>query len=273
MKKTVWGLAATAALMGAPALAGTFLPDYTGYSGLKQGCTLCDSTVNFAVYQNDGNWLSDLGVSSNAVDLIPGTTGAELFVYMYQVMNTNNNTGPDEEIQDFNIAVNPGLVDSVGYLNSVVFTDVAGNTVNYNTDITLADPDEAETDLEDLIPGNRTPEIAGLSPVGLAGDPGGTNPDGAQFTLISSIPVGATGVPGLNFSWDFGNTIPLGGFSPVLFFTSDHEPDYTWADTRSAGGTGAAGDVPAPVPVPAALPLLASAFGILGFMRMRRNKA
>lgn len=270
MKMTAWGLAVAATLAGAPAMAGTYMSGYTGYSGFMQGCTLCDSTTNFTVYQNDGNWVDDLGLSGSVVDLISGTTGLESFVYMYQVMNTNNNVGADETIQDFNIAVNPSLVKSVGYLNSVVFSDVVGNTVNYGPDVTLADPDEAETALEDPIPGNRTPEVSGLSPIGLATDAGGFNPDGAQFTLISNVVVPAVAVDGLNFSWDFGNTIGLGGFSPVLFFTSERRPDYTWADTRSAGGTGAAGDVPAPVPVPAAALLIITAMGALTVAGRRR---
>ena len=54
MEKTTWELIFSATLMGAPAIAGTYMTDFTRYSGFKLGCSLCASTVNLTVYENDG---------------------------------------------------------------------------------------------------------------------------------------------------------------------------------------------------------------------------
>jgi hypothetical protein len=54
MEKTTCKLIFSATLMGAPAIAGTDVADFTRYSGFKPGSSLCASTVNLTVYENDG---------------------------------------------------------------------------------------------------------------------------------------------------------------------------------------------------------------------------
>ena len=85
-------LAATLAVCGQ--LTAATLSSYSGYSEFGIPCDLCDSFVNFSVYQNtDGNWTDDAFFSgSNPTTLndlggnFSGVDAAANYVFMYQVI-------------------------------------------------------------------------------------------------------------------------------------------------------------------------------------------
>ncbi len=248
---------------------------YTGLSIFGNPCPLCDSLVNFAVYQNtDGDWTDDAFFSAvTRTDLadVANLWGATAkYVYMYQPVNiVLDDPGLDNPIRDFNITIAPlnmPLISGAGYFGGV-FTDEAGNIVDANPDRDLDQPDVAGFVPD--IAGDRTPNRAfedtlGLSPTSTAiYAPQAVN----NGNLISSPAVDG-GTPHTGLIFDYGSAgIPTGSSSTMVFFTSNLRPDYTWAETESAGGTGAVGNVAAPIPVPAGAALLGSAVAAFGVVR------
>jgi MYXO-CTERM domain-containing protein len=145
-----------------PAGAG-FLPEYTGWTEMYD-CPVCDSTINFAVWQGEGGdgWGNDSAFNGLTLNGLTGGGSidtASPFVYLYQVINTDNDRDrlndllpqelqdagvPEEPLADFQI-LNRGsqqAFSSGGYL-SAVFVDVAGKAVLGGANSTIADPDYA----------------------------------------------------------------------------------------------------------------------------------
>lgn len=249
-----------AMMLGAPAEA-AFLPGFEGYSVLGGGtsqCPLCDSTVNFAVWQNtDGNWLNDL---PNPTDLGPTTTGAEQYVYMYQVVNTDPLNVQNQILENFNVSFGPagGSTTPTPFLSGGYFD----NTVFNN-------PSSAITPLDTPDDGSPS-QLSTVNP--FAANTSAFDPNALSANIMANPAVGGGGdYPGELFQWNAGNEIPADGTSSVLFLTSDLEPTFRWAETESPGGFGAAGDVPSAVPVPAAVWLFGSA--LLGLIGVARRKA
>ncbi len=220
-------------------------------------CPLCDSTVSFAVWENEsGNWLNDsfFANAGTAVALAPFSTGVDTaarYVYLYQVNNTDPLAPPEQELENFNITwISPPT--SGGYLDTTTFSALSG----------------AVTPLD--VPNDHSPSL--LTSVGnLVAGSGLVNADSLERNVISSPAVqnGTLAAEAMLFSWNANNRIQPGNASSVVFLTSDQAPRYTWAESESPGGFGTAGDVPSAVPVPATLSLLA--IGLVGMRRARRG--
>ena len=107
---TKFGLLCTAALLVGASSAHALnlgMPGFAGYSVLSNPCPLCDSLVDFTVYQNiDGDWTDDpyfANVSQNGMADSDGQWGTSIdssagYVYMYQPVNLDNNNPPDNPL-------------------------------------------------------------------------------------------------------------------------------------------------------------------------------
>lgn len=166
-------------------------------------CPLCDSTVNFSVYENtDGNWTDDSEFANlNTTSLLNGIDSSARYVYLYQVINTNPLPQGEDDLLTFNIAVEewePGP-------QSDVFPFVTDSNAVNPTRLTYEEiRDDAVEQLN--------------NPVGVAS-------------------------PTQGMSFLFGTEIPADATSSVLFLTSNEVPDFPWARTQSGSGEGTSGDV------------------------------
>jgi hypothetical protein len=244
------------------------LGPYSGQSEFGTGCDLCDSFVNFAVFENTGgNWATNPFFAGIAPTTLLGvTTGQERYVYMYQVVNNDpGGAGAENALRNYNIAMNPALATSGGYFSTAQFLDVGNNQINNTPNFALSNPDPALGNPD--VANNGVPGAAGLIPLGIAAG-NGINPVALFGGSISNMTVGGGIWPGL--LWDFGapTGVPVGATSSVLFFTSDLAPAYVWAESESPGGSGAPGDVSAPIPEPASYVMLGA--GLLLLSQMRR---
>jgi hypothetical protein len=247
-------------LLSAPTQA-AFLSAYEGYSVFGEQCELCDSTVSFAVWENTGgDWLNDL---PSPTDLIGTSTGAERYVYLYQIVNTNPLGGEEQRLENFNITygnqgagVTPSPFRSGGYLDQLQFTDLS-------REVTPLD-----------VPNDGSPSA--LTSVKLSTTQAFmTNPDAIapvalSFDLMSAPAVGGGLFPGALFQWAANNQIEPGEISTVLYLTSNLEPTFRWAETESPGGSSAAGDIPSVVPLPTSVWLFgASLVAVISLARRR----
>jgi hypothetical protein len=145
---------ATAALLGLLATSGAragFMAELTGWTEMND-CPPCDGTVSFAVYENkDGNWLDDEHFAAFEPSISAGSvTGAESFVYLYQVVNTDNNSpegfpfeeGNIGELQLRNRSDTSPLFSGGGFFNAV-FDDETPVLGDFNSNYTLAVEDYA----------------------------------------------------------------------------------------------------------------------------------
>lgn len=270
----VLALAAGAVGSGAHA---QLMPAYTGLSEFTIPCPLCDSTVNFAVYHNTGaNWNSATffgGLTaipladSGAVSKFGAAVDSDAkYVYLYQVVNTNQNVGvTDNPLRDLNIALDSNLLTGAGYFNGV-FADSSGDPVDFTNPFMF--PYVAGTGNQ--TPGDLTPSaVAPPLPLGLVGSDAAVDPD----LVITGLAISnsATGLAPDSIIYGLGATgIQPGGTSSVMYFTSNYGPKYNWVETESFGGIGSVNDVPVPVAEPASMALLGA--GLLGIGATRRRR-
>ncbi len=283
-KFAITGLAGMVGVIGLQASASAaFLGNFEGYSvfGVNdQGgtqaptvCPLCDSTVSFAVWENtDGNWIDDLtnqiGASPSA--LANSFTGAEDYVFLYQVVNTDPlpQTPPDPSLGIFNVTkttedgapIADQPYTSAGYFSGRVFENASS----------------AETPLD--TPNNWEPTM--IETVRGFTD-GGVDPIAAQLPPAGSFQISSDGVrnatpyDGALFQWT-PNQIPAnGGTSSLVFLTANkgevsidgvdynQELGFVWAESQEFGGTGAAGDVPGIKNVPVSAPEPMTVLGLM----------
>lgn len=236
----------------------------TGYEGASSfglgspGCPLCDSTVNFAVWKNtDGNWFDDLDPGGKRQGLYGGMSdGTEQFVYLYQVINTDLLNVANPQLVNFNVSYGP-----IGTPNPFLVGGYFGNTTfaALDTSAPLDTPNDGTPGVVKTV----TPLV---DPVGIA------NPE-TLTEIICANPAVASGLGYNCMNYDFeGPTSPIGPgeTSPVLFLTSNLGPTYSWAETESPGGFGAAGDVPSPV-IPEPTTMLLFGSGLIGLAGLRRR--
>lgn len=271
----VLALAAGAAGTGAQA---QLLPQFTGVSEFAQPCGLCDSMVNFAVYRNqDGNWTNDAffgGLSPNALPDFGGKFGATVdaaasYVYLYQVVNTNQSGGADDPLRDFNLSINSSTVTGAGWLGGA-FRDANGTAIgNANPSIVTG----YTFGSGDLAADNGTPSaLVTDAPLGLGVADDLVAPAGVRTGLSISNPAPAFSDDSIIFGWNVDALIEAGKSSPVLFITTNAAPVYRWAETESQGGFGSANDLPStPVAEPASMALLGA--GLLGIGALRRRRS
>jgi hypothetical protein len=276
---TKFGLLCTAALLVGASSAHALnlgMPGFAGYSVLSNPCPLCDSLVNFTVYQNvDGDWTDDpyfANVSQNGMADSDGQWGTSIdssagYVYMYQPVNLDNNNPPDNPLVSFGVTMHANRlanVTSAGYFGGVFLGEI-GQTVDANPHFDVDDID-LMTYVPDIA-GDRTPNRANEGTVGLTPTATQIVAPTSVFSgnLISNAGAGFGPTPGITFL--YGGTIPTNVSSTTVFLTSNQRPGYEWSETESIGGSGAVGDVPAPIPVPAGAVLLGSGIAIAGLYR------
>ncbi|MEW9921452.1 hypothetical protein AB2B41_17725 [Marimonas sp. MJW-29] len=284
-KPCVLAVSLVASFCGASAMAGTLSP-FTGYTVFSEDCSTCDSTTNFSVWHNtDGDWSDDLffgsafssavGFNGNAVGSIDTSAN---FVYMYQVVNSNPRTesGIDNALASLGVTVESDLITSGGYFaghvfqtNEAVPQPIDGTPENMDGTSTAVGSLNAPTPPLD-VPDDGAPAVNGLT-TGLVRDAGAVPAN--SFFLNQNLEndnffADMRDVEGV--LWGFTG-IPTGGYTSVLFMTSNHGPRYTWGETDT-GGIGALGDVPTPVPLPMPAMLLISGLGGFAFLRRRGRR-
>jgi hypothetical protein len=253
------GAIAGVGLASYPAQA-AFIGQYSGYTVFggppdlipTPQCPLCDSTVNFSVYENtDGNWTDDSEFANlNTTSLLNGIDSSARYVYLYQVINTNPLPQGEDDLLTFNIAVEeidedwrdmgtlpyigpydgPNPYTSGGYLDGTVFANASRATEPLDT------------------PGNWEPgPQSDVFP--FVTDSNAVNPTRLTYEEIRddaveqlNNPVGVAS-PTQGMSFLFGTEIPADATSSVLFLTSNEVPDFPWARTQSGSGEGTSGDV------------------------------
>ena len=259
-RQIILRLCCTGFLLVGSSLSAATIPAFTGFSEMGLPCDLCDSYVNFSVYQSsDGNWTDDSifsNFTATPLNDIAGQLGAvdtdAAYVYMYQVVNKDvvgqQGSATDNQLRDFSVTYRGTLpFTSGGYFPRAVFTDVNSTSVtgtNYSLDFPNPTLGNGPTDS----PGDGAPSKANLAVanIGLATDASTTFPSSLNSTgNISNL----TQFPGqffdgVIFSWPDTGRIPLDGYSPVMFLTSDEAPFYLLGETESPGGSGSLGDVP-----------------------------
>lgn len=258
------------------------IPGFAGYSVFGQPCPLCDSITNFTVYQNtDGNWTDDAyfnSVSHNGLADVGGQWGASVdgsaaYVYMYQPTNKDSTPSLDNPLSVLSISMKStntlANITSAGYFGGVFLGEI-GQTVDANPHFDVDDIDLVNYVAD--VAGDFTPSRANEGTVGLTATSTPIfAPSAVHSELLISNPSVDSGMPTQGVLFEYGTAIPTGSSSATVFFTSNQRPGYTWGETESLGGTGATGDVPAPVPVPAGAVLMGSAIAAFGFARRKRK--
>ena len=237
-----------------------FLSDYSGYSELGAGplgeaqCAICDSVVNFAVWEKEGeSWTDDPIFEGIDLNYLSGTDSESQYVYLYQVVNTDPIISgfSEAEAQELNLeniplfefsvsipGAQPNDSDpytSVGYLKDTVFADGEGPLLggpeisgeNYSLDV----PDLNIGDALDF-PNDGVPFATGETPIGLANNPDAVEPSTFRTDVLShrSVLDDAPFVGNI-ITWEetANGLIGPDETSSVLFLTSDLPPDFAWA--------------------------------------------
>ncbi len=252
------------------------LTNYTGSLHAAGGSI----AVNYAVFARDiggGNWTSLL-LGGGTPSVLGGTlTGTESYVFFYQL---HSNLGAAQTLTNFGVS---GYYTSMGYIGGPSL----GNTKAFK-DPNLAGVQHIVPSYQVVGPINQ-PEVAlgGGATVQLS-DPIPPNLNYGQPQLVAPI-AGGSYLDIANFLANFQLNITATTYTPVLFATSNSgSVDLIWNNTSSvqygastislaslnnSGGTGIAG---ASTPEPGTMLLSAlgmSAFGGLGLLRRRRQKA
>jgi hypothetical protein len=258
-------LAIVLALLAASTAQAGFESAFTGNSqtvfdedGVTRGTS--DGLINFAVYKNQGgatgNWITDLGltglVSATTTSDLPGTSGREEYVYFYQLVNTNpaGSVAGDSGLHLLQIQSGPGDFLAGGYVSGSGFnsatpglagaTGVTGPTSNPS----IGPPTTDGTVGND--PVNGTPGFSGgtLGGTGFLPVVGAVTPNSLRFVTGD---IHGQELEFWQFSWDAG--FPLGGYSTVVFLTSNSRPQYLRGIVHDGSTTD--GDIPSTTPEPA----------------------
>lgn len=230
-------------------------------------CPLCDGVVNFATYSNadKSDWRIDLNVNPT---FLQGFDVDARWVFLYQIQNTDP-VSPEGELENFNVTHTDKVGDPIErnpYTSGGFIAGSILNTFNDGSSLSLDVPN-------DWVPGIVENKTVGAGPDDI--DPTQllfTNASGPNPISSPSIKNASAAYSGGLF--EFGNPlIATGAFSEVLFLTSDDPwASYVWAETQSAGGSGAAGDVPGiKASEPATLGMLG--LGLAGLVVARRKLA
>jgi hypothetical protein len=200
-------------------------------------CPFCDSTVNFAVYENldGGDWVSELGLSNpTALLSTPGTVvpvdTTAPYVFFYQVVNTDPLSPIEDTIIDFNVAVEvkepgqpvqpwsgPNPYSSGGYFNQTVFANA--------TDAITPLDRPADWNAEELAVTPFTSNTNAVNPTSL---------NYGQITddEVEELEPQLSPTNGIRFGWDGANPIPVSnapltdGTSSLLFLTAHTEAEF-----------------------------------------------
>ena len=271
---------AISALAGGLLLSGNsqagFIEEFTGYTVMGLPCTLCDSTVTFSVYENTGNWITDLGLGVDVQDLNGTSTGMERYVYMYQVTNTNP-VMPDSPLNNFQVLFGEfgDISTSIGYLDNWSFTNRSDATAdnefnrpepacpNDGRDCNIIGPDRA-SNVVSVLPG-LVKDIDVINPVAATQN----TPISIDQPLPGTVPDPVGGI-GAFWQWSVGGEILTDQYSSVLFLTDPDSPTWGMGSSRSIAGSGASGTLPVSVPEPVTLALFG--LGIAG-LGLKRKKA
>jgi len=278
MRKSIGFLAIMALFtLGAEAKA-DFLPGFSGWTSMSLPSPAggSDGLVNFTVYRNiggTGNWVTDLGLPATPLLFSGPIDATARFVYFYQVVNTDPVQAPADlpglnNLNSFavrNILGPTGNVfTSGGFLAGTVFSDGAPVGPAGNRAIgpePLLDPPGGPGQPDDVVDG--VPSFSGFVP-GFTGPFAGTDP---AFVFLEN---------GAGFAeFNFGTGIPLGGFSHVIFLTSNDIPVYMEGRMDDPGAVAGPsnGDIPAPNPEPASMSLMGLGLaGLLGYGWRKRKQ-
>ena len=242
----------TAAFVLSPASARAgFLPGFSGNTQMADHPT-STGIANFSVYENTsgGSWVTALTLSGTATPLVPlaGINTNAKYVYFFQIVN--NGTA---SLSTFKVLSGSSPYSSAGYLATTVFTDSAG-AVGPSANRFLGTEGTKPDDVLDGSPSER-----GVTPVGFAT----AGAEGLAGKAPIAANLGGASAGGFAaFLWGFDPTaIPVGGWSVVVFLTSDVAPMYG-KGTLLDGGDLSDGDIPVQSPEPGTLVL--SVLGVLG---------
>ncbi|MBI1901913.1 MAG: hypothetical protein HYS13_12485 [Planctomycetia bacterium] len=254
------------ALMAGDASAG-FVTAFTGNTQMSESAN-SDGIVNFAVYDNTdgGDWTTEIP-SLGAVSTI--TSGGAIdttakFVFFYQVVNTDPNTGgTDPDLATFKIASNGVAYSSAGFLSDKVFFDGTANVGPSGNLFLGTEGTPHKTD--DVVDG--APSESGVAAPTFATLAAAVNPE--------QVIGGLGGVGGFaTLQWGaFGEgVIGTGAFSSVVFLTSNNPPvGYGRGNIRD-GDPASDGDIPVHAPEPGSLLVWAGVLGIGAVLVLRRRK-
>ena len=157
--KTHWGMNSmctvfristmiTVAMLCTGSASAGWLTEFSGVSDFQANCILCDSVVNFAVWETEGSSWRDDGLP--AATFLGGTNqgifGTEKYVYMYQVANTNQDGGTDNVIRDLTVQDPKKKFINAGNFEGNVFLDEGGAPI-ISGDIGAGNVDLASPDL------------------------------------------------------------------------------------------------------------------------------
>ncbi len=258
----------------------------SGYSKMTDGSNLfagiqstmpsgaANAIVNFAVYENTGDWTTDLDLGT-ALSLLPATAvdTAAKFVYFYQIINNGVSN-----ISQLQIGAVRGEVTSVGYVVGKVFNDTApnGGKVGPASNLFLGSATTVGAAADPVADGVPTFAAAGYLGDGatpFAASPAGTDdPTGASKNGPNLFPNGS-GSESVRFFWTvLGEAmLHVTDTSPLLFITSD--APYAFFTSAVHDGATTYNELPAPVPLPGTFALLLCGVpGLFGFRTYMRRK-
>jgi hypothetical protein len=172
------------------------------------------------------------------------------YVYFYEIVNQTSGVS----LEKFNVFSGSTPYTSAGFLFQTVFSDSTGAVGPAGNQYLGLNP--GATPAGDTLDGQ--PTQSGVAAPGFA-----TN---LSATAPSSADLGGAGTGGFaSFFFDTPRISPSGGFSTVVFLTSNAPPVYARGDIRD-GGDPAVGDIPVQAPEPAGLLLQVIGIGALGGM-------